>query len=154
MSELAESCEYLTVEKICQAVAESAKAQANRLMKCQNDEKETCCYLCQSRLTCQISCKYLGELKPASTYREEPKRTYVKQAFAEKPNEESNKNKSIPVVYCSSCNAKMSQTQTNFSVDTWNGQQLETPHVLPATICVCQSCGKIEFKTDKATPST
>ena len=46
LSDLANSCEYLTSEKLCLAVSESEKARSSRQVRCKNNEKMTCCYLC------------------------------------------------------------------------------------------------------------
>ncbi len=51
--------------------------------------------------------------------------------------------------WCSVCNVEMSQTKTTFRVDGWSG-----PHPnlgegeLPASVCLCPRCGRIEFRAD------
>ena len=56
---LANSCEYLTSEKLCLAVSENEKAKAGRQVRCKNEEKMTCCYLCMFVMNCATSCRFL-----------------------------------------------------------------------------------------------
>jgi hypothetical protein len=39
LSDLASSCEYLTIDKSCSAILEGEKAKANRQLRCHNEEK-------------------------------------------------------------------------------------------------------------------
>jgi hypothetical protein len=107
-SDLANSCEYLTLEKTCFAVSDSEKAKATRELRCQNSEKKTCCYLCHSRRECAISCKYLGSTKQTVSF--EPENTSNKDK-TEVPQTEK-----APMVCCSLCNTE-SQGRTKFRID-------------------------------------
>ena len=66
MSNLANSCEYLTSDKLCLAVSESEKAKAARQIRCKNSEKATCCYLCMFVFDCPNSCQFLGNVNNGS----------------------------------------------------------------------------------------
>ena len=58
-------CEYLEDGKFCKSICESDEGKAVREESCANNSKETCCYVCADRKTCEISCNYLE--KPAVT---------------------------------------------------------------------------------------
>ena len=154
MSDLANSCEYLTFEKLCSAVSESEKAKARRQVRCQNDEKTTCCYLCLTIQGCTIKCKFLGntenDISPIESEKTEPENAFDK---AKEPKAYQKEN--APTVCCSSCNVGMAQTRTKFSINGWEGKdpklggdgsgKLE----LQAIVYVCPQCGKVEFRADK-----
>ncbi len=157
MSDLANSCEYLTVEKSCSAVSESEKAKANRQARCQNDEKMACCYLCLSRRECTISCKYLGQIEDDSASVEAPK-TEAENSFNHDKEVNVNQTQNAPVMNCPLCNAEMSQTKTKFSIDGWKGPHPKLTdddsgklgEELPLIVYACPQCGKIEFRVDPA----
>ncbi len=155
MSDLANSCEYLTIEKSCSAVSESEKAKANRQARCQNDEKTACCYLCLSRRECAISCKYLGRFEGESSPIEAEK-TEADHTFNEDEKTEVSQTDKPPVC-CSLCNVEMPQTKTKFRIDGWKGPHpklsgddlRELGEELPVIVYACPQCGKIEFRVDK-----
>lgn len=144
--DLANSCEYLNIDKTCNAFVENQKAQANRQLKCQNSQKSACCYLCIFREQCSISCKYLGQTENYTSSKLETesiiKTNNDKQT--EKLPTESN-----PVIYCFSCNAEMACARTNFKVEGWKGPQPSLNcNNLSVHVYLCQKCGKIEFRAD------
>lgn len=149
MSDLANSCEYINIDKLCTTFIDNQKAQANRQLKCRNDEKTACCYLCTFRPQCAISCKYLGQTEnytysaPKTENPSSPKPDIPKEAEA--PQVES-----VPVSFCFSCNTEMAWTKTLFTVEGWNGPNPAQANgkVLPVTVYLCPKCGKIEFKAD------
>jgi hypothetical protein len=153
LSDLANSCEYLTIDKLCSAVSENEKAKANRQVRCQNEEKMSCCYLCLSRRECAFSCKFLGnignEAPSVEVEKNEPKSTVAPDQEIE-----AFQTQSSPVAFCALCNVEMGQTKTQFKIDGWTG-----PHpklsgdasgddFLPVTVYLCPQCGKIEFKAN------
>jgi hypothetical protein len=156
LSDLANSCEYLTVEKLCSAVSKSEKAKSSRQLRCQNDEKMACCYLCLSRRECAISCKYLGQINFESSPVETSK-TEDESTFNDDNKIEVNQTESAPVVCCSLCNVELSQTKTKFRIDGWNGPHPKLngddlgklEEELPVIVYLCPQCGKIEFRADK-----
>lgn len=150
MSDLANSCENLNPEKLCAAIVDNPKAQVTRQLKCFNDEKNTCCYLCISRSRCIISCKYLGQTE---NYIQAAPKTETPSAPALEKAEEvqAPKIESIPVTFCFSCNTEMAWAKTKFTIDGWNGPKPEQAPdmVLPVTVYLCPKCGKIEFHADQ-----
>ncbi len=153
LSDLASSCEYLTAEKTCSAVAESQKAQASRQLRCQNDEKAICCYICPSRRECTVNCKYLGATQSETTPPSEEKTEAESTADIEKTVEAS-QTKNSPVT-CSLCNVDMLQSRTKFRIDGWNSMQSKPSGDsaeldLPVTVYMCPCCGKIELKAEKS----
>jgi hypothetical protein len=154
LSDLANSCEYLTIEKLCSAVSESEKAKANRQERCQNDEKMTCCYICLSRRDCAISCKFLGnignESPPVETEKTEPPSKFTDDKKTEAPQTEN-----APVTCCPLCNVEMSQTRTKFTINGWIGLHPKPvgddsgEEFLPVIVYLCPQCGKIEFRADE-----
>ena len=152
LSDLANSCEYLTIDKLCSAVSESEKAKANRNVRCQNEEKTSCCYICQSRRDCLIKCKFLGNTE--NDFRQiEPEKTTEEDIRTETKIETST-SKEAPM-FCSSCNGEMSQGKTQFRVNNWKrlnpklaGEGLDKSEMLYAIVYLCPQCGKIEFKAD------
>ncbi len=150
MSNLANSCEYLNIDKLCTAFIDNQKAQANRQLKCANDEKNTCCYLCSYRPQCAISCKYLGQTENY-TY-SAPKTENPRAPEAEKNQEiEAPPAENLPVSFCFSCNTEMAWAKTRFNIEGWNGPKpaQATDKVLPVTVYLCPKCGKIEFHADQ-----
>lgn len=153
LSDLANSCEYLTIEKLCSAVLESEKAKANRQLRCQNEETISCCYICYSRRECAISCKFLGNIENQHASIEIEKPVVQSTVNLDTKPEVAQPGKA-PVVCCSLCNVEMSQAKTKFRIDGWEGPQPNENsgacvEELPVWIYLCPSCGKIEFKADE-----
>jgi hypothetical protein len=159
LSDLANCCEYLTIDKSCSVLSENEKAKANRQIRCQNDEKTSCCYICQSRSGCNIKCAFLGnpENEPS---RIEPEKSEAKTISKIDENAEVSQIEKI-LVACSFCNIEMSQTKTKFKIDAWEGpppklsggDSSEFVQELPVTIYCCPRCGKIEFRAHNGEPS-
>jgi hypothetical protein len=157
LSDLANSCEYLTSEKLCLAVSESEKSRASRHVRCKNDEKMTCCYLCMFVLDCAKPCRFLG------SYENEPQqvdaeKTKIDSSVISEEKTEENKTENPSVAFCSVCNVEMSQTKTKFKIDGWkeSNQKLDGDEsarfgaeVLPVIVYLCQKCGKINFRADE-----
>lgn len=150
MSDLANSCEYLNIDKLCTAFIDNPKAQASRQLKCANDEKTTCCYLCNYRPQCTISCKYLGQTE---NYTYTAPKTQTQSAPEAEKNQETETPtaESVPVSFCFTCNAEMVWTKTRLTIEGWNGPKPAwvSEKNLPVTIYLCPKCGKIEFKADQ-----
>jgi hypothetical protein len=159
LSDLASSCEYHTIEKTCIAVSESTKAQANRQLRCLNDEKQSCCYVCDSRSECAISCKFLGSIentpKPQEAPNPQPESTITTTKPA--PANPTSLSKDFPVAYCSSCNVEMSPKKTKLKFDDSDAAQSkqfgdytpQTEDTLPVIVYLCPLCGKIEFRANR-----
>jgi hypothetical protein len=157
LSDLANSCEYLTIEKLCSAVSDGEKAKASRQVRCQNDEKMTCCYLCLSRRECAIKCKFLGNIENESSPLEAEK-TEAESTFNNDKKTEVYQMKNAPDTCCSLCNVEMSQTRTKFRIDGWEGLHPKLTgddsgklgeELLPVIVYLCPQCGKIEFRADE-----
>lgn len=151
LSDLANSCEYFTAEKICNAVTESEKAQANRHLKCENEEKMYCCYLCSLRPKCAISCKYLGNLGMAYV----PvglERTQTPDLLDEPKETQQTQLVNNQAEYCVTCKVEMSESKTELRVGSWTGHKPTMPSVdmLPVVVYLCPQCGKIELRADTA----
>jgi len=152
LSDLANSCEYLSIDKLCSAVSESEKAKASRQVRCQNEEKTTCCYICQSRSECAMRCKFLGNLENESS-QIEPEQTEAKNMSTADEKTEIDQIEKAPVA-CSSCYVEMSQTRTRFKINGWEGPPPKLAgdnsgkefEELPVIVYLCPKCGKIEFK--------
>jgi len=157
LSDLANSCEYLTSEKLCLAIIESEKAKASRQIRCKNGEKMTCCYLCMFVLDCATPCHFLGnsENVPLQDNRE---KTPVSNMATneEKPEEEKARNASVTC--CPLCEVEMFQTRTKFTIDGWKESPKKSSdedegklaeEFLPAIVYLCPKCGKIEFRVDE-----
>lgn len=157
LSDLANSCEYLTSEKLCLAVSESDKAKAARQVRCKNDEKSTCCYLCMLVLDCATPCRFLGNTEnvssPIDAEKTETENTLIND---NKTEENQTQNPAIPC--CSVCNVEMSQTRTKFRIDGWEESQQKSSEddlgkfaeeVLPVIVYFCPKCGKIDLKVDE-----
>ncbi len=157
MSDLANSCEYLTSEKLCLAVSDNVKAKASRQVRCKNEEKLTCCYLCMFVFDCATPCRFLGSNESVSQ-RIEAEKTQVDTTPINDEKTEVGEMKEAEVDLCSLCNVEMSQTRTKLSIDGWGeshpklaGEDSERlgEEVLPVIVYLCPKCGKIEFKADK-----
>lgn len=157
LSDLANSCEYLTSEKLCIAVSESEKARSSRQVRCKNSEKMTCCYLCMFVLDCTTPCRFLGntENEPQQT---EAEKTQINNTLISDKKPEQNKTENTPVTCCSLCDVEMSQTRTKFRIDGWeksnqkfadNDQGRLGEETLPVIVYLCPKCGKIDFKADE-----
>ena len=156
MSDLASSCEYLTNEKLCLAASESEKSRASRQVRCKNDEKMTCCYLCMFVLDCATPCRFLGTTEN-ETQPKEVEKNQISNTLISNKNPEDEKIENPLVTFCSSCNVEMSQTMTKFTIDGWeksghnlgdNSSRLGTK-VLPVIVYLCPKCGKIDFRADE-----
>jgi hypothetical protein len=156
LSDLANGCEYFTIDKLCSAVSESQKGKANRQIRCQNDEKATCCYVCSFRPLCEIKCRFLGKIEGESPQTEAEKGG-VDTAFNDKKTE-VNQTENGSIVCCSECNAKMSRTRTIFRIDGWEKSHLKLvdgdsgkpiEELLPVTVYLCPRCGRIEFRANE-----
>jgi hypothetical protein len=153
LSDLASSCEYYTPEKTCLNVSENLKAQANRQLRCLNDDKQSCCYVCDSRRECVISCKFLGSSDGTTQVRAEtetPKPTTIK-----KPEEEPT-TKAMPTNYCTSCNVEMTPKKAKLTLDNNQPASKQFGDYTPAAeetlsviVYLCPLCGKIEFKANR-----
>ena len=157
MSDLANSCEYSTIEKLCSAVSDSEKGRASRQVRCQNYEKMTCCYLCWSRRECAIKCRFLGNIESESAPLEAEK-IEAESEFKNDKKTEEYLAKNAPVTCCSLCNVEMARTRTEFRIDGWGGPQPKLTgddsgklgeEVLPVIVYLCPKCGKIEFRADE-----
>jgi hypothetical protein len=151
MSDLANSCEHLSIEKQCAAIIDNPKAQVTRELKCLNQEKTACCYLCTYRQKCVINCKYLGQTDNYS-YANQKIETTNNPVTEEKTNEaEVQPIENVPVTFCFSCNTEMAWTKTRFAIEGWNGPKplQVNDNVLPVTIYLCPKCGKIEFHANQ-----
>ena len=157
LSDLANCCEYLTSEKLCLAVSDSEKAKAARQVRCKNDEKTTCCYLCMFVLDCATPCRFLERSENVSSTfgveKSEAENTFINENHTEEKQTEY-----APIPFCSLCNVKMSQTRTKFRIDGWKGSDPKLvgnnldklgEEILPAIVCLCPKCGKIELRADE-----
>ena len=157
LSDLANSCEYLTSEKLCLAVSESEKAKASRQVRCKNDEKMTCCYLCMFVLDCATPCHFLGSSENEhQQINNEKTRSTVTVISEQKPEEDKIRDSSATC--CSLCNVEMFQTRTKFTIDGWKRSLQKSTdddegklgeEELPVTIYLCPKCGKIDFRADE-----
>jgi hypothetical protein len=153
LSDLANSCEYLSIDKTCALLVDSPKAKTFRQLKCENRQNITsCCYLCALRSKCDTSCKYLGQYENSSELRHVTENTCTDDVKEFKDN--TLQFESVPVAFCFSCNVEMAWTKTQFAIDKWSGPSLNTlvcDKVLPVIVLLCPKCGKIEFKVDMIT---
>lgn len=157
MSDLASSCEYFTAEKTCLAVSESPKAQSNRQLRCLNDDKQSCCYICDSRQECSISCKYLGAGDDANSA--QPKIENPPPPICPAPTSQSSETKataSIPAVYCASCNIEMGAKKSKLKLEGdiaapkhFGDYTPQVEEALPVIVYLCPLCGKIEFRANR-----
>jgi len=154
MSDLANNCEYLTSEKLCLAVSENEKAKASRQVRCKNEEKMTCCYLCMFVMNCATPCRFLGinENEPRQI---ETEKTQINSTPINEEKPEATETKNDTATWCSSCNIEMSQTRTKFRIEGWKGLQQKPSgensgklgeEVLPVIVYLCPKCGKIDLK--------
>jgi hypothetical protein len=156
LSDIASSCEYHTPEATCLAVAENPKAQTNRQQRCLNDQKQSCCYTCNQRGECTISCKYLGATENQPKTQEAPKPQPTTPTSEPKAAPAST-TKNVPVAYCTSCNVEMSPKHAKLRIDSAEDSPLkqfgeyiqQTEDNLPVIIYLCPLCGRIEFRSAK-----
>jgi hypothetical protein len=153
MSDLASSCEYLTSEKTCLAVSESEKARTSRQVRCRNDEKMTCCYLCMFVLDCPTPCKFLGNGENEPRQIDQNQTPIICSTVNEEKSEED-KTENTPINYCTACNSETLQTRTNLKIDGWKGQKPTdsiqfSEEVLPVIVYLCPKCGKIDFRVEE-----
>jgi len=159
LSDLAISCEYLTNEKLCSAVSENDKAKAARQVRCENDEKMTCCYLCTFKVKCAIGCSFLGnignESQQIGAEKSESDNAQIKDEKSE-----LDQTKNAPIISCSLCNIKMCQAKTKIRINGWTGLHQKAAdgrsekigeELLPVIVYLCPKCGKIEFGAEEAT---
>lgn len=62
VTKAASDCKYLEVNRFCGALSENEEGRAVREESCRNESKNLCCYLCEERDTCEVSCNYLGNV--------------------------------------------------------------------------------------------
>jgi hypothetical protein len=157
LSDLANSCEYLTSEKLCLAVSEREKSRASSHVRCKNDEKMTCCYLCMFVLDCANPCRFLGGYENEQQQVDAEKTKIISSVISEEKTQ-GNKTENASVTFCSVCNVEMLQTKTKFKIDGWkeSNQKLDGDdsarfgaEVLPVIVYLCQKCGKINFRADE-----
>jgi hypothetical protein len=152
LSDLANSCEYLTIDMLCSTVSESEKAKANRQSRCQNEEKLACCYICQSRPQCEVRCRYLGNVENSYS-RIESKSVESLEKIKNGKALDEDPLKNSPVT-CVVCNMTMSKTNTNLKINRWDGTPPKLDggvsgklgQELPLIVYLCPQCGKIEFR--------
>ncbi len=159
MSDLANSCEYLTNEKLCLAASESEKSRASRQVRCKNDEKMTCCYLCMFVLDCANPCRFLGGYEN-ETQQVVAEKIKINKSVMSEVETEANKTENASITFCSLCKVEMLQTKTKFKIDGW-GESNQKPtgddstrfgeEVLPVIVYLCPKCDKIDFRVDKKT---
>jgi hypothetical protein len=157
LSDIATSCEYHTPEATCLAVAENPKAKANRQQRCQNDNKQTCCYTCSQKRECTISCKYLGTTENQPKPQETPKPQPTAPTPEPKTAPLANTAKNVPVAYCTSCNIEMTPRKAKLKLDSAEDNQPKqfgefTPQIedtLAVIVYLCPLCGRIEFRASK-----
>lgn len=79
---VSKQCKYFSDNQSCGALIEEEEGRALRGEFCTNDLKDSCCYLCANRKSCEISCNYIGE---------EVKMTHSRGIITEDMDEEINK---------------------------------------------------------------
>lgn len=57
-----QNCEYLVNNRLCGALSEDEEGKNVRDESCTNELKNFCCYLCNLRYSCEISCNYLDKV--------------------------------------------------------------------------------------------
>jgi hypothetical protein len=150
LSDLANSCEYLTSENLCLAVIDNEKSKASRQVRCKNDEKSTCCYLCMLVFDCANPCRFLGSAENESHPIDVEKTSIDSKLIDEEKKPEMDKWEKSDVAWCSMCNVEMSQAKTKFRIDGSEGSLGKLGEKeLPVIVFLCPKCGKIEFKADK-----
>lgn len=55
------TCEYLVDNQLCRAVKEDEEGTTARQKSCVEAVKNSCCYLCSHKVSCEISCDYLDK---------------------------------------------------------------------------------------------
>ncbi|MCL1965594.1 MAG: hypothetical protein FWF66_07280 [Candidatus Bathyarchaeota archaeon] len=150
MSDLANSCEYLSNDKLCALITNDPKAKTLRQINCENSQNiASCCYLCVFRSQCATSCKYLGQTEKPTKPQYVPENTYTNMPNKLKDNTSPLEN--VPVAFCFACNIDMAWTKTRFIIDHWRGSSsnmLVCDKALPVTVLLCPKCGKLEFNAD------
>ena len=157
MSDLTNSCEYLTSEKLCLAVSESEKAKIARQTRCRNDEKETCCYLCMFVMDCPAPCRFLGNAgnEPRQI---DSENTQINEPFISKEKLEAERTENAAPTYCNMCNIEMSHTRTKLKISGWetpnqkagdDGTKKLDQEFLPVIVYLCPKCNKVEFRADE-----
>ena len=126
LSDLANSCEYLTSEKLCLAISENDKAKAARQLRCRNDEKMTCCYLCMFVLDCATPCQFLGSGENGLLKIDREKAPIESAAPYKLKTEEECNTEKVTVTNCSLCDVEMFQARTKFTIDGLNGSSQES----------------------------
>ena len=81
MKELDIQCDFLQ-NGHCLAVKENEEGRVTREISCKNNVKDFCCYLCDSRKSCDVSCDYLRETKRFTNYKENVDKEIAKCASA------------------------------------------------------------------------
>jgi hypothetical protein len=141
-------CEYLAIDNSCNAVSENVKAKAARQVRCKNDEKLTCCYLCVYRQNCGLRCSFLGKMGNESPS------APAEDVIIEESKIEVDTQKSTDGITCSSCKATMQEGKTKLRISGWDdlaqnpyGKDLAASEKewLPVTVYLCPQCGKLEF---------
>jgi len=59
-------CKYLVNDRFCGAITEEGEGKHVRSKSCANKAKDSCCYLCSDRESCEISCAYLDTPEEAA----------------------------------------------------------------------------------------
>jgi uncharacterized C2H2 Zn-finger protein len=133
------NCEYLK-DGNCQSIVSNEEAKEARKVGCNNDNEQSCCYLCSYYHGCEISCAFLGENK---------RLIKRKIAIADE--------KQINFLRCPQCDQKMVYNQVSLRVGGWSGA-LKGLHpaldmmgelgeeLIPVLLYVCPKCGKLEFR--------
>jgi hypothetical protein len=55
------NCEYLAGNQLCRSIVEDEEGRVAREKGCSQIVKNMCCYLCEHRESCEISCNYLDK---------------------------------------------------------------------------------------------
>jgi len=144
LSDLTSGCEYHTAEKTCLAVIENPKAQINRQLHCLNDDKQSCCYICDSRRECPIRCKYLGEADNTNPTQPKTETLQPPAQTATFSQPEIKAACGIPVAYCTSCNVEMDAKKAKLKLEGVPSVE----EVLLVIVYLCPLCGRIEFRAN------
>ncbi|MCL2288964.1 MAG: hypothetical protein FWC33_07345 [Candidatus Bathyarchaeota archaeon] len=149
MSDLANSCEYLSIDNTCAIISKDPKAKAFRQLKCENSQNvASCCYLCLFRSQCATSCKYLGQY--GNHFEPQTMTDNMSPDAVQESKDGASQFENVLVVFCFSCKTEMIYAKTQFTVDNWKGKSplMFSDKVLSVTVFLCPQCGKIEFKAD------
>jgi hypothetical protein len=138
MSETKVECKYLK-DTNCLSIVSDDEAKEVRKISCNNDNEQSCCYLCSRYQECEISCNFLGENKNKSNKKQ--------------PSDSIEENK-IRVLRCPLCNSKMLHSEIKLRIGGWSGIMQALPlgslgelgeKLLPVVLYFCPKCGKLEF---------